>query len=167
MGKHDGKFIMVQEELGFFGNVWVRSNHLEKKGDFVKGHKHKFDHVSLLASGKVQVQIANLEPQIFTAPTFIVIRKEFVHKITALEDNCIWYCVFAMRRIDGEVVDMDEMEIYNKANDPMPGSMVPLDYWKNAEKLKKLSIESSAHLQDADGNVTTTEQAKQFIATLP
>jgi hypothetical protein len=145
---------MHQEELGFFGNVWVRSNHLEKAGDFVKGHKHKYDHVSLLAKGKVQVQIGDLEPQVFNAPIFIVIRKEYVHKITALEDDTIWYCVFAMRRIDGEVVDMDEMEIYNKANDPMPGRNVSLDYWKNIKKLQNISIENN-------------DELKTNIATLP
>jgi len=35
------------------------------------------------------------------------------------------------------------------------------------QTFKKEINEEKAELQDADGNVMTTEQAKQFIATLP
>jgi hypothetical protein len=41
-------------QLGYFGNIWVRQNVVEKSGDFVPGHKHHFDHVSLLTKGKVK-----------------------------------------------------------------------------------------------------------------
>ena len=36
---------MSQHELGFFGNIWVRQNVLEKAGDNLGGHTHNFDHV--------------------------------------------------------------------------------------------------------------------------
>lgn len=92
-------------ELGYFGNIWVRQNYFEKSGDAHPGHKHNFDHVSLLASGKVRVTVEGFPPKEFTAPTFIVIKKEHNHHFEALEDGTLWYCVFALRDIDGKVTD--------------------------------------------------------------
>jgi hypothetical protein len=92
-------------ELGYFGNIWVRQNYLEKIGDIHPGHKHHFDHVSLLASGRVRVTVDGYPPKEFTAPTFVVIKKEHNHKFEALEDGTLWYCVFALRDLDGNVTD--------------------------------------------------------------
>lgn len=113
-------------ELGWFGNIWVRQNHLENEGDSYQGHIHKFDHVTLLASGKVLIEVEGHNPKEFTAPTFIVIRKEHKHKITALAENTIYYCVFALRNLDGEVVD----DIYGCQHDPMSASSVEDNYWE-------------------------------------
>lgn len=94
------------EEYGFVGNVWVRQNFLEKKGDITGGHLHHHDHVSLLVSGSVEITVHPEEPKIFSAPTFIVIKKEHRHVIKALEDNTVFYCIYAMRDVYGEVVDI-------------------------------------------------------------
>ena len=92
--------------LGYFGNIWVRQNVLEKIGDTNNGgHKHNFDHVTLLTQGKVSVEIEGYPSKEFTAPTFIIIRKEHKHKFTALSDNVNWYCVFALRDLDGNPID--------------------------------------------------------------
>jgi hypothetical protein len=94
------------DDLGYFGNIWVRQNLLENVGDTNGGgHTHKFDHVSLLTQGKVSVEIEGYPAKEFTAPTFIVVRKEHRHKFTALEPNTVWYCVFALRDLDGEPID--------------------------------------------------------------
>ena len=119
-------------ELGYFGNIWVRQNVLELAGEFHEGHEHKFDHVTLLVSGKVSVQIGEAEPKEFTAPTFIVIRKQHNHKITAMADGTVYYCVFALRDIDGEV-----MEIFGPQHDPESASAINSDYW---EKVKALEL---------------------------
>ena len=37
-----------------------------------------------------------------------------MHKFTALEDNTVWYCVFALRDLDGEVTD-----IYGPEHNPL------------------------------------------------
>lgn len=99
--------------LGYFGNVWVKMNYIPKAGGTFGGHTHGFDHVSLLVRGKVRVEIEGFEPKEFTAPTFIVIKKEYNHNFIALEDDSLWYCVFALRNVDGEVMD-----IYSDANSP-------------------------------------------------
>lgn len=106
--------MQVTGELGFFGNIWVRQNVMQKAGDFVPGHKHHFDHVSLLTKGSVEVTVEGYPPKTFTAPTFIVIKKEHEHRLTALEDDTHWYCVFALRDLDGEVI-----EVYEGKHNPL------------------------------------------------
>lgn len=118
-------------ELGYFGNIWVRQNVLELAGESHDGHEHKFDHVTLLVSGKVSVQIGEAEPKEFTAPTFIVIRKEHQHKITAMADGTVYYCVFALRDIDGEV-----MEIFGPQHDPDSASARDKGYWEKVKALE-------------------------------
>jgi hypothetical protein len=92
-------------ELGCFGNIWVRQNILAKSGDSHEGHKHYFDHVTLLVKGNVQVEVEGHPVKEFQSPTFIVIDKDHEHKITALTDDVLYYCVFALRDMNGEVVD--------------------------------------------------------------
>jgi hypothetical protein len=103
----------VEGQIGYFGNIWIRQNYIPHAGMFVDGHKHNFDHVSLLVSGTVRVEVDGYEPKEFVGPTFIMIKKEYNHKFTAVTDNVLWYCVFALRDIDGEVTD-----IYDGSNWP-------------------------------------------------
>jgi hypothetical protein len=101
-------------ELGYFGNIWIRSHYFPKAGvNNDGGHKHNFDHTTLLARGKIRVRVPGFAPKEFTAPTFIIIKKEHKHEITALEDDTLYYCVFAVRDIDGNVTD-----IYSGDNSP-------------------------------------------------
>ena len=129
-------------ELGYFGNIWVRSHLLKKTGDANGGgHLHPFDHVTMLHKGSFRVDVTNPETgeersKVFVAPTFCVVRKDLKHKITALEDDTQYYCVFALRDIDGEVTD-----IYSGKNDPY--QTVPDDYWIK-KKLEQLDS-STAH----------------------
>jgi hypothetical protein len=104
------------EQMGFFGNIWVRSHYFAKAGDTNgEGHRHHFDHVTLLAVGSVLVEMDDHEPKEFHGPTFIVIDKDHKHKFTALTDGVVYYCVFAVRDIDGEVSDL-----YSEDNSPSP-----------------------------------------------
>jgi len=105
---------MSSHELGYFGNIWVRQNVLSKAGDTFGGHKHEFDHVSLLTKGKVKVIVEGHPEKEFVAPTFIVIRKEYEHEFIALEDDTNWYCVFALRDLDGNITD-----IYGENHNPL------------------------------------------------
>ena len=114
MSKH-----AIIEEHGFVGNVWIRQNYLGKAGDTAGGHLHYHDHVSLLVKGSVSVQVGDLPAKEFVAPTYIVIKKNYKHKIVALEDETVFYCLYAMRDIDGNVVD-----IYQEQNVPhLPGPL--------------------------------------------
>jgi hypothetical protein len=124
---------MKSFELGYFGNIWVKQNVLERKGEHFNGHEHKFDHVTLLTSGKLQVEVEGKEPKEFKAPTFIVIRKEQKHKLTALEDSTTYYCVYALRNLDGEVI-----EIFGEQHDPDSASAREDGYWEKVKKLENI-----------------------------
>lgn len=116
---------MLYEEHGYIGNIWVRQNYLEKAGDTAGGHAHFFDHVSLLAKGSIGVTLNGSDYHEFHAPTFIVIRKNNIHNITALEDDTSWYCVFAARDIYGETQDIVDVR-----NDPWFANGAPPDFWE-------------------------------------
>jgi hypothetical protein len=119
-------------ELGYFGNIWVRQNVLLNAGDQTRGHKHKFDHISLLTNGSVLVEIEGHPPKEFTAPTFIVIRKEHNHKFVAVTPGVVWYCVFALRDLEGEVIE----ELFDpNRHDPRSAAAVSDDYFKKVAEL--------------------------------
>ena len=125
-------------ELGYFGNIWVRSHFLEKTGHTNGGgHYHHFDHVTLLAVGSVLVEVEGHKPKEFHAPTFIVIKKDHKHKFTALTDGVVYYCVFALRDKDGEVTDL-----YNYDNSPYEA--VPDEHM--AKRLKELDLKTTHEL---------------------
>lgn len=134
----------TKKELGYFGNIWVRQHNLEKAGDTNDGgHVHFFDHVTMLVRGKVRVDVKDTitkeeRSKEFEGPTFMVIRKDHIHKITALTDDVQYYCVFALRDVDGNVTD-----VYSGNNDPyltpMGKNGVDDEYWvkKKLEELDK------------------------------
>lgn len=101
------------DEMGYFGNVWVRKQYYPTKDTVHEGHKHHHDHVTMLATGRVRVEVEGYEPTEFVAPTFFVVKAEHHHKITALEDETVAFCVFALRNSDGTLSDH-----YNGDNSP-------------------------------------------------
>ena len=132
---------MSDHSLGYFGNVWVRQNTLKNIGDTNGGgHKHKFDHVSLLTQGKVKVEIEGYPAKEFIAPTFIVVRKEHNHKFIALENDTVWYCIFALRDLDGQPIE----ELFDpEKNDPLSHRAVPNDYWDKLKELDNKTTENN------------------------
>jgi len=101
----------VHEMLGCFANVWIRQKHFERAGVIIPGHKHNYDHLSILASGKVEINADGVITE-HEGAKFLVIRKDVVHTVKALSDDVIWYCVFANRDIYGDVFDKE-------LNDPL------------------------------------------------
>lgn len=78
---------------------------MPKKGAEVNQHEHVHDHVSLLVSGSVCVEMEDGSKTIFNSPSIVLIRKNLKHKIVSLSDDTLWYCVFALRDVDGNVVE--------------------------------------------------------------
>ena len=94
-------------------NVFSRMMIFNKAGDVELGHKHNYDHGTLVSSGSVKVDMLAddketvISSKIFKAPTFIFVKKEHYHQLTALEDNTICACIHAIITIDDEIVDPD------------------------------------------------------------
>jgi hypothetical protein len=76
--------------------------HFLNAGDFMPGHTHPFDHTTLVASGSVRVTVDGKDTD-FKAPHMIYVQAEKIHKITALEDNTVSFCIHALR--DGDGID--------------------------------------------------------------
>jgi len=93
---------MEKDQAAFADNVWVRMMHLKKAGDEVQGHRHTFDHITLLARGSVKMEHDNGSKE-YKAPFLIITPKGIAHKFTALEDKCLLCCIHAIR--DGDDVD--------------------------------------------------------------
>jgi len=92
--------------LSIIDSVWCKQMHFLKAGDVMEGHKHIHDHITLLAKGSVEVCVNDTTKTTFTSPHMIFIAKDDIHKITALEDNTIAYCIHALRNYeDGDIVD--------------------------------------------------------------
>ena len=89
-------------------NLFSKQMHFAKAGDVEIGHKHEFDHLTLLAHGTLKVTV-NGESTTFTAPHMIFIHKDYRHELTALEDNTVAYCIHALRKGDGvdDIIDED------------------------------------------------------------
>lgn len=91
-------------------NVYSRLMHFKHTGDTEHGHRHSYNHATLVSSGSVQVDILNedgstVSSKTFVAPTMIYISKDDFHKITALEDDTVCVCIHALRTIDEELVN--------------------------------------------------------------
>ena len=69
------------------------------------GHTHQFDHLTLLATGKLKVTVEGVASE-FTAPHMIYIHKDKVHELEALADETVAYCIHALRDKDSnEILD--------------------------------------------------------------
>lgn len=122
---------MIHEMIGCYANTWIRQKRFNKAGETSVGHKHKYDHVSILASGHVSVNVDGKIKE-FKAPTFIIIRADKEHKITALTEDVLWYCVFANRDLDGNVYDPE-------SNDPLDEECHGFE--QKIKDIKDISIE--------------------------
>lgn len=91
---------MTQPEIEFpkfyiVGGVYAKELQLRLRGDKVVSHSHNFDHLSLLAKGRVAVTVNGIST-VYNAPTAVNVRAFMEHEIEALVDDCLWYCIHAV-----------------------------------------------------------------------
>lgn len=91
-------------------NLFAKQLHFINAGDCELGHCHNYNHLTLLASGKLKVKINDNET-IYSAPHMIFIYKDIQHELTALENNTVAYCIHALRDL--------------KSDDILDPSMIP------------------------------------------
>lgn len=89
-------------DLKIVDNVFVKMHRFIKENDTHEGHAHVFDHVTLLATGKVLMKHDHGQQE-FTAPHLIVTPKGVTHQFIALEPNTVFCCIHAIR--DGDDVE--------------------------------------------------------------
>lgn len=72
-------------------------------GQVAVSHVHRFDHLSILAAGRVRL-IADGTTTEYAAPAEIVIQAGHEHALEAITD-AVWYCVHATDETDAERID--------------------------------------------------------------
>jgi quercetin dioxygenase-like cupin family protein len=96
---------MPEIKIGCVANLFSRMMHFKKAGDIELGHKHQFDHLTLLAKGKLKVTVEGVATE-FTAPHMIYIQKDKLHELKALTDETVAYCIHALRdKETNEILD--------------------------------------------------------------
>lgn len=102
-------------QFGFFGGLMVRIHRMLRAGEVHDGHEHHIDHVTLVAQGGIRVkwrrykdgEVVAFGEKDFQAPTFVTIRADTHHEITALADDTVWMCLFAVPpEYAGSAVDL-------------------------------------------------------------
>ena len=90
------------------GNIFIRPMKFEKAGNKVDGHKHNFDHTTIVFRGAVKVRATlpdgRLIERDFAAPAHFLVKAEVTHEITALVDDTEAWCVYSHRTPQGDVV---------------------------------------------------------------
>lgn len=90
------------------GNIFIRPMKFEKAGNKVDGHKHNFDHTTVVFKGGVHVKAKLPGGQVierdFMAPSHFLVKAEVEHEITALVDDSEAWCVYSHRTPQGDVV---------------------------------------------------------------
>lgn len=89
------------------GNLFIRPVRLRDVGSVVVGHEHNFDHTTIVFKGAVHVRATlpggGVIERDFRSPAHFLVRKDVSHTITALEEDTVFWCVYAHRTPQGEV----------------------------------------------------------------
>lgn len=74
-----------------------------RQGETIQKHKHTFTHLSILASGSINLVRDGLKTW-HHAPECFEIEAGVAHEITAITD-CVWYCIHATDEKDESKID--------------------------------------------------------------
>lgn len=97
-GSDDG--VAVQHHC--YGNVYAKEVRI-KAGKKLVGHKHLYDHLSILASGSVLVDVDGVTFS-YVGPASVHIAAGKTHTVAAVSD-ALWYCIHAVAFDLGEHQD--------------------------------------------------------------
>jgi quercetin dioxygenase-like cupin family protein len=102
----------------FGGGVYAKETRIAA-GLILVQHKHDFDHLSVLASGTVELLVDGARSEV-TGPACITIEAGKHHGVKALTD-VVWFCIHATDCTDSHEVD----EVLIAApDDALMGSMI-------------------------------------------
>jgi quercetin dioxygenase-like cupin family protein len=100
------------------GNIFIREGGPLAKDEVVEGHGHNFDHTTYVVRGAFKIErlvdgavTQSVIKRAGQLKSWVLIKAHADHKLTALEDNSVYHCIFAHRDPQGEVVqDYDGWE---------------------------------------------------------
>ena len=100
MTDYDKEMFKVQHH--FAGGVYAKQMEFNPGYPF-KGHKHHFDHMSILAQGEALVEVDGITTHV-VGPAVIDIKKNSVHRVKALTP-CVWFCIHQTDLTDPDDID--------------------------------------------------------------
>jgi len=108
-------------------NVFSRQMHFKKAGDMEHGHSHCFDHITLLAKGKLRLNALGTTTD-FVAPHQIYIKANVVHELIAMEDDTVAFCIHALRDMNDAqtIVDPSMLPAYQTMETFDPAVYYPI-----------------------------------------
>ena len=86
----------------FSSGVYAKETRIPA-GHILVQHKHKFDHLSILASGSVELIVDGVK-SVVHAPACLTIEANRHHGVKSLTD-VVWYCVHATECTDIDSID--------------------------------------------------------------
>jgi quercetin dioxygenase-like cupin family protein len=86
----------------FSAGVYAKET-LIPAGHVLVQHKHKFSHLSILASGSIELMVDG-ERKIIHAPACLTIEADKHHGVKSLTD-VVWYCIHATECTDTDEID--------------------------------------------------------------
>ena len=91
---------MISHHFG--AGVYAKESRIPA-GSILVQHKHKHDHLSILASGSVELVVDGVK-SVIHAPTCITIEANKHHGVKSLTD-VVWYCIHATECTDTDEID--------------------------------------------------------------
>lgn len=88
----------------FGGGVYAKEA-LIPAGVIATQHVHKFDHLSVLASGTVVVDVEGVSTE-YTGPACLLIEAGKLHSVRAITP-AVWFCIHASDVVDPERIDAE------------------------------------------------------------
>lgn len=102
MSQVEGAEAQPKIEHHFGGGVYSKETHIPC-GMSLLQHRHEHDHLSILASGTVEVSVDGTTRTI-TGPACLTVIAGQHHAVRALSDS-VWFCIHATDCTDSEKVD--------------------------------------------------------------
>lgn len=94
----------VEHEIHEADGVYIRQINVPMSGTALPQHAHVWDHLTMLAAGRVAVWKDGVYDQAYDAPTGIFIKAGAKHSFVTLQDNTVLYCIHAMHGEDKAAV---------------------------------------------------------------
>ena len=86
----------------FTSGVYAKEVHIPA-GNVLVQHKHNFDHLSILASGSIELMVDGVR-SVIHAPACLTIEANKHHGVKSLTD-VVWFCIHATNCTDESEVD--------------------------------------------------------------
>jgi quercetin dioxygenase-like cupin family protein len=111
----------------FGGSVYAKETHIPAGMALIQ-HRHKYDHLSYLVSGRVLLDVDGERTE-HTAPAAVTIRAHKHHGVKALTD-VIWLCIHAVECCDGEDPEKIDEGLAEDPTEDMLAHARALQEWK-------------------------------------